>query len=170
MLRADDVYVVCVCPPASYFSKKANADPSPGYFALEKLSPDELRDQITELFLDADKDNNGALDRKEFRDVMIARSTCNCNPCYAFVHTTSPSCYPHALPFTQVFLKFATDLGFPKPDIRRIMAEADENDDGRIEYHGTDSLWACLWACLAHMRACLWLCANRVCAIGCQRH
>lgn len=36
--------------------------------------------------------------------------------------------------FKSVFKRFADELGFPPSDIRAIMAEADENDDGCIEY------------------------------------
>lgn len=35
-----------------------------------------------------------------------------------------------------MFKRFADELGFPASNIRAIMAEADENDDGHIEYHG----------------------------------
>lgn len=70
--------------------------------ALEAMGPDELRDRITAIFLDADRDGNGFLDAREFKEVVKS---------------------------------FASELGLPLTDVRRIMAEADENADGCIEYH-----------------------------------
>ena len=37
--------------------------------------------------------------------------------------------------FKKVVSSFSEELGLPNADVRRIMSEADENDDGYIEYH-----------------------------------
>lgn len=87
---------------ASYFSEAATAAPTPGFLELDKLSRDELEAKLVDLFLEADADNSGTLDHREFKTV---------------------------------FRTFADELGFPKTDVRRIMAEADENESGCIEYH-----------------------------------
>lgn len=70
--------------------------------AAAHMSPDELRERITTIFLDADVDNNGFLDHREFKTVVK---------------------------------RFGDELGLQVSDIRRVMAEADENADGCIEYH-----------------------------------
>ena len=67
----------------------------------DRLSPEELRQRIEELFIGADKDGNGVLDRKEFK---------------------------------QVFVDLREELGLSNKDIRRVMSEADENQDGCIDY------------------------------------
>lgn len=70
--------------------------------ALSAMTVEELRERITTIFLDADRDGNGYLDAREFKDVVQA---------------------------------FTRELGLPSANVRRIMAEADENADGCIEYH-----------------------------------
>lgn len=87
---------------ASYFSNAASTEPAPAFLELENLTRDELEAKLVDLFLEADADNSGTLDHREFKTV---------------------------------FRKFADELGFPKADVRRIMAEADENESGAIEYH-----------------------------------
>lgn len=66
---------------------------------LYEMSPDELADFITDLFVEFDTDQNGHLDRKEFKAVMKTAK-----------------------------------LGLSNKDIRAIMAEADEDGSGFIEY------------------------------------
>jgi len=66
-----------------------------------RLSGEELKLKIEQLFTEADADGNGYLDRKEFK---------------------------------QVFNGLQEELGLTKKDVIKIMAEADENADGVIEY------------------------------------
>jgi len=66
---------------------------------IYEMSPDELKDFITDLFVEFDTDQNGHLDRKEFKAVMKTAK-----------------------------------LGLSNKDIRAIMAEADEDGSGFIEY------------------------------------
>eukprot|EP00232_Nephroselmis_pyriformis_P004517 CAMPEP_0182912656 /NCGR_PEP_ID=MMETSP0034_2-20130328/37628_1 /TAXON_ID=156128 /ORGANISM="Nephroselmis pyriformis, Strain CCMP717" /LENGTH=481 /DNA_ID=CAMNT_0025049335 /DNA_START=86 /DNA_END=1527 /DNA_ORIENTATION=- len=67
--------------------------------SIADLSVNELEEFILQLFMEADGDHNGYLDRHEFKLVMQS-----------------------------------ANLGLSKKDIRAIMAECDENDDGVIEY------------------------------------
>jgi len=64
-----------------------------------EMEPEELQNTVLDMFLAADDDGNGYLDRKEFKRVLKE-----------------------------------ADLGLTKKDIRNVMAECDENDDGVIEY------------------------------------
>jgi Ca2+-binding EF-hand superfamily protein len=64
-----------------------------------EMEPEQLQDRILDMFLAADDDGNGYLDRKEFKRVLKE-----------------------------------ADLGLGKKDIRNVMAECDENEDGVIEY------------------------------------
>mmetsp|Transcript_12555 Transcript_12555/g.34323 ORF Transcript_12555/g.34323 Transcript_12555/m.34323 type:complete len:457 (-) Transcript_12555:138-1508(-) len=92
----------------TYFENRADVERSSGgggsdfVDAAAHMSPEELRERITAIFLDADVDNNGFLDHREFKEVLR---------------------------------RFGTDLGLQVTDMRRLMAEADENADGCIEYH-----------------------------------
>eukprot|EP01047_Picozoa_sp_COSAG01_P090047 COSAG01_NODE_21990_length_877_cov_0.775064_1_plen_119_part_10 len=63
------------------------------------LAGEEMQEMILDMFLRADDDGNGYLDRGEFKRVLQD-----------------------------------SDLGLSKKDIRNVMAECDENDDGVIEY------------------------------------
>mmetsp|Transcript_7630 Transcript_7630/g.18250 ORF Transcript_7630/g.18250 Transcript_7630/m.18250 type:complete len:458 (-) Transcript_7630:73-1446(-) len=91
---------------AEFFGKRAGGEasgPSADLVAsVEEMTPEELRERITSIFLEADVDGNGFLDHKEFKEVVR---------------------------------RFTTELGLEVSDMRRIMAEADENEDGAIEYH-----------------------------------
>ena len=64
-----------------------------------EMSPEEMTDFVTDLFLEFDADQNGSLDRKEFKAVMRTAK-----------------------------------LGLSNKDIRGIMAEADDDGNGLIEY------------------------------------
>jgi Ca2+-binding EF-hand superfamily protein len=88
---------------AQYFKNGGASSAVAGIGAgAEQLSPAELQEKITAIFLEADTDRNGYLDRKEFKTVVAA---------------------------------FAEELSLPASDVRLLMAEADENEDGMIEYH-----------------------------------
>jgi len=63
------------------------------------LAGEQMQEMILDMFLRADDDGNGYLDRGEFKRVLQE-----------------------------------SDLGLSKKDIRNVMAECDENDDGVIEY------------------------------------
>lgn len=54
---------------ASYFASRANSDPAPAFLQLDKLSSEQLEEKLVQLFMDADVDNSGSLDRKEFKSV-----------------------------------------------------------------------------------------------------
>jgi len=63
------------------------------------MSTEELQDFVTDLFLEFDTDQNGHLDRQEFKNVMKT-----------------------------------SRLGLSNKDIRKVMAEADEDGNGIIDY------------------------------------
>lgn len=64
-----------------------------------QISGEELQEMVLEMFLQADDDRNGYLDRGEFKRILQS-----------------------------------AELNLSKKDIRNVMAECDENDDGVIEY------------------------------------
>ena len=68
------------------------------------MTDDELQDFIMDQFMRYDADQDGYLDRREFRELLMD-----------------------------------AELGLSKKDARAIMAEADENDDGALEYRGVRS-------------------------------
>jgi len=56
---------------ARYFAELASPAPQEGGGrAFENMSDEELLVWLTEIFVAADSDNNGSLDREEFKDVM----------------------------------------------------------------------------------------------------
>jgi Ca2+-binding EF-hand superfamily protein len=65
------------------------------------LSLDEVHEHIQRMFHEADKDQNGFLDRKELKSVIDS---------------------------------FKKELGLSKKDVKRVLSEADENNDGNVEY------------------------------------
>lgn len=87
-----------------YFDEAIQRRENPGGEGAEqtvRLSRDDLQEKIKLLFVDADIDSNGVLDRTEFK---------------------------------KVFEGLTSELQLTKKDIMKIMAEADENEDGLIEY------------------------------------
>jgi len=85
-----------------YFSEAISRRNNPDEYAEpERLSVEELTEKVGQLFVDADADGNGVLDRKEFKSVFIG---------------------------------LKEELSLTDKDVLRIMAEADENEDGQIEY------------------------------------
>ena len=80
---------------------RANVGQGDEYGGEQRMSNDELIDKVTSLFLAADADGNGYLDRQEFK---------------------------------AVFESLKGELGLSNKMIKQIMSEADENDDGVIEY------------------------------------
>ena len=64
-----------------------------------RLSPEELQELLTQMFIEADTDGSGALNPTEFKNV----------------------------------LKMA-DIGLSDREVKRVMAEADFNDDGEVSY------------------------------------
>jgi len=87
---------------AQYFSEllaQAEAAAAAQASGVRRLSPEELQELLTTIFHEADKDSSGALDHKEFKEVL-----------------------------------HMADLGLSEREVKRVMAEADFNDDGEISY------------------------------------
>eukprot|EP00742_Colponemidia_sp_Colp-10_P000665 GILJ01000724.1.p1 GENE.GILJ01000724.1~~GILJ01000724.1.p1 ORF type:complete len:441 (+),score=78.51 GILJ01000724.1:39-1361(+) len=68
----------------------------------DTMSRADIEQLVKELFVEADADRSGYLDRKEFK---------------------------------KLFQRLSKDLALKPSDVWRFMAEADENNDGQIDYH-----------------------------------
>ena len=87
---------------ASYFTdllSQAEAAQAADDGAVRRLSPAELEELLTSLFIEADRDGSGALSLQEFKSALTM-----------------------------------AQLGLSDREVKRVMMEADVNDDGEISY------------------------------------
>jgi len=57
---------------ANYFARRADDAPAPAFLELDNLSAEELEAKLIDLFIEADVDASGSLDRREFKTVRYS--------------------------------------------------------------------------------------------------
>lgn len=96
--QSDDIHVFGAQYFADMLERRDGMDANDGKIIL---SLEEVHEHIQRMFYEADKDQNGYLDRKELKTVIDS---------------------------------FKKELGLSKKDVKKVLAEADENKDGNVEY------------------------------------